>query len=120
MLADSVAGTNVAPGTAVLKTAFTLTFSLAAAQAEGVMVATAGTTCIIPVPDAAAPLLAYRTAAALALTLGDGQAYSQCMTGADELEKQLTPLLSERVEGEPRRLLGRGLFGRTRGLFRGV
>jgi hypothetical protein len=68
---------------------------------EGVYLCPAGTTCIVPLPDAVSSLLVYRAAAAVMQAIGDTEAAGRTEGLADRMEQQLVPLLSERIEGEP-------------------
>lgn len=69
--------------------------------AEGLYLCPAGTTCIIPLPDAVSSLLAYRSAVNFLQAIGDTEAAGRTAAVADSMEQQLVPLLSERIEGEP-------------------
>lgn len=68
---------------------------------EGLYLCPAGTTCILPLPDALSSLLVYRTAVNFMLAIGDVEAAGRTAALADSMEAQLVPLLSERIEGEP-------------------
>lgn len=69
--------------------------------AEGVYLCPAGTTCVLPLPDAVSPLLAYRAAISMMQGIGDIENAGRTERIADAMEQQLVPLLSERIEGEP-------------------
>lgn len=68
---------------------------------EGVYLCPAGTTCVLPLPDVASPLLVQRAAVAFLSAIGDDEAADRIAQQADAMELALTPLISERVEGEP-------------------
>ena len=106
-LADSAATQVTSLGsTTFLNSALSPMFANVQAEAtryaqEGVWLCPAGYTCIVPLPDAASPLLVYRTAAAFMQAIGDTEAAGRTEGLANEMERQLVPLLSERIEGEP-------------------
>jgi hypothetical protein len=68
---------------------------------EGVYLCPAGTSCVVPLPDMASPLLAYHAAINLQQAIGDLEASARTERIAERMTSQLLPLLSERIEGEP-------------------
>jgi len=92
--------------TTFLNTAMSPMFSNAQAELnryrdEGVYLCPAGTSCVVPLPDMASSLLAYRAAVNLMHAIGDADAAGRNERIADRMTDQLLPLLSERIEGEP-------------------
>lgn len=69
--------------------------------AEGIYLCPSGTTCIVPLPDAVSPLLAFRAALGVMQAIGDTEGAARAEVIADRMEQQIVPLLSERIEGEP-------------------
>lgn len=106
-LGDSVATIVTALGsTTFLNSQLSPMFAQVQAEAtryaaEGVYLCPAGTTCIVPLPDSASSLLAYRAAANVLHAIGDMDAGARCAKAGDLMEQQIVPLLSERIEGEP-------------------
>lgn len=72
---------------------------------EGVYLCPAGTSCIVPLPDMASSLLAYRAGVYLMHSIGDADAAGRAERIADRMTDQLLPLLSERIEGEPQTIV---------------
>jgi len=106
-LGDSVATIVPALGsTTFLNTQLSPMFSQVQAEAtryvaEGVFLCPAGTTCIVPLPDAVSPLLAYRAAISMMQAIGDDEGAGRSERIADRMVQQLVPLRAERIEGEP-------------------
>lgn len=106
-LGDSVATIVTGVGsTTFLNSQLSPMFSQVQAEAtryvtEGLYLCPANTTCIVPLPDAVSPLLAYRAAVNAMQAVGDMEGAARTEGIADRMEQQLVPLLSERIEGEP-------------------
>lgn len=106
-LGDSVATVTPAVGSTTFAAASmgplfqNLTAELARYVAEGVYLCPQGTSCVVALPNNLSPLLALHAAAGVCRTIGDSEAADLHGASAQAMEKQLVPLLSERVEGEP-------------------
>lgn len=109
-LTDNITPSAAGAGsTSFLSTSMNARFINTAAEcarylAEGFYLCPSGTSCIVPLPDMLSPLLAMRTAAAATVAIGDFEAGGRLEAQADNMERELVPLISERVEGEPQRL----------------
>lgn len=77
----------------------------------------ASTTCIVPLPNNLSALLAQWAAVAVLQAIGDDEAAGRITRMATEMEAQLVPLLSERIEGEPQ--VVRPTFQNRGGRWRG-
>jgi hypothetical protein len=68
---------------------------------EGLWVCPAGTTCVIPLPNVVATLLAYRAAINFMHAIGDTEGVARAQDAADRMTAQVVPVINERIEGEP-------------------
>jgi hypothetical protein len=105
-LGDSLTASGGGPGVITyLESALNPMYSpadVARYALEGLYICPAGTSCLVPLPDVASTLLAYRAAIAWMHAIGDVDAAQRTEGIAGRMQEQLTPLLSERIEGEPR------------------
>lgn len=106
-LGDSVPTVTPSAGsTTFLASSFGPMFANVSAEcaryvSEGLYLAPAGTSCIVPLPDMLSSLLAYRAAVSVMTAIGDDEGVIKAERIADRMEEQLVPLISERIEGEP-------------------
>jgi hypothetical protein len=68
---------------------------------EGLYLCPAGTTCVIPLPDALSGLLAQHAAIGVLNAIGDVEAVDRVSRVAEQMTARVLPLISERIEGEP-------------------
>lgn len=77
--------------------------------AEGLWTCPAGSTCIVPLPDILSALLAQRTAVGVMNAIGDAEGVDRASAVLERMEREVVPVMSERVEGEPQVLRPRAM-----------
>ena len=76
---------------------------------EGLWTCPTGFTCVVPLPDILSALLAQRTAIGVMNAIGDSEGVDRAQAALERMEREVGPVLSERVEGEPQVLRPRAM-----------
>lgn len=108
-IAVDVAGVHTAHGAGTHT--FTFAGGLPAGLAVGDVLCASDQSNYVQLPEEAANVLVYRTAAKVLESLGDEGGLKRLAGSAKEMEEAMSLLLSPRVDGKPQKFVNKRLFG---------